>query len=79
MNFEFGTAQRIIFGQGCVNQAGEIILGFGKRLLLVTGKHNQYDNPILNQQSITNRCEIMQIVSEKEPGVGFIQDSFKND
>ncbi len=77
MNFEFGTAQRIIFGQGCVNQAGEIIQGFGKRLLLITGKHNQYDNPILNQQSITKRYEILQIVSEKEPGVGFIQDSLK--
>ena len=77
MNFEFGTAQKIIFGQGCVNQAGEIILGFGKRLLLVTGKHNQYDNPIINQQSIANKCTIMHIISEKEPGIGFIQDSLR--
>ena len=77
MNFEFGTAQRIIFGQGCVDQAPEIIFGFGRRLLLITGKHNQYNNPILNQQSIKKQYEILQIVSEKEPGIGFIQDSLK--
>jgi alcohol dehydrogenase class IV len=77
MNFEFGTAQRIIFGQGCVNQAQDIILGYGKRVLLITGKHNQYNNPILNQQSIKKQYEILQIVSEKEPGIGFIQDSLK--
>lgn len=77
MNFEFGTAQRIIFGQGCVDQAQDIILGYGRRLLLITGKHNQYNNPITNQQSITNQYEILQIVSEKEPGIGFIQDSLK--
>ena len=77
MNFEFGTAQKIIFGQGCVDQAQDIILGFGRRLLLITGKHNQYDNPIINQQSIKKRYEIMQIVSEKEPGIAFIQDSLK--
>jgi alcohol dehydrogenase class IV len=77
MNFEFGTAQRIIFGQGCVDQDPDIILGYGRRLLLITGKHNQYNNPITNQQSITNQCEILQVVSEKEPGIGFIQDSLK--
>jgi alcohol dehydrogenase class IV len=77
MNFESGTAQKIIFGQGCVDQARDIILGFGRRLLLITGKHNQYTNPILKQQSIANQYEIMQIVSEKEPGIEFIQDSLR--
>jgi alcohol dehydrogenase class IV len=77
MNFEFGTAQRIIFGKGCVDQAQDIILGFGRRLLLITGKHNQYDNPIINQQSNTKQYEILLIVSDKEPGIGFIQDSLK--
>jgi alcohol dehydrogenase class IV len=77
MNFEFGTAQRIIFGQGCVDQARDIISGFGSRLLLITGKHNQYANPIVNQHTIANHYEIMQIVSEKEPGIEFIQDSLR--
>jgi alcohol dehydrogenase class IV len=77
MNFEFGTAQRIIFGKGCVDQAHGIVTGYGRRLLLITGKHNQFDSPIINQQSDTKQYEILQIVSDKEPSIGFIQDSLK--
>ncbi len=77
MNFEFGTAQRIIFGQGCVSQASDIISGYGKRLLLITGKHNKTDNPIKKQQSIIKNCEILEIVVEKEPGIEFVQDSLR--
>jgi alcohol dehydrogenase class IV len=37
MKFEFATATRIVFGAGTAGQAGEIVKGFGRRGLLVTG------------------------------------------
>ena len=39
MRFEFGTASRIIFGQGVVEEVPQLLLEKGKRLLFVTGKN----------------------------------------
>jgi alcohol dehydrogenase class IV len=36
-NFEFATAQRIIFGPGILDQAGNKISGLGRRAFIVTG------------------------------------------
>lgn len=37
MNFDFATAQRIVFGPGKISEAGKIAAAFGKRALIVTG------------------------------------------
>ena len=39
MRFEFATAGRIIFGPGVIDELGEIVSGWGQRVLLVTGRH----------------------------------------
>lgn len=37
MRFEFGTASRIIFGSGTVQEVGKLAAGFGSRVLVFTG------------------------------------------
>ena len=37
MNFEFSTAERILFGQGKIQQAGSLAAEIGRRALVVTG------------------------------------------
>ena len=37
MHFEFATANRIIFGPGCLNQVGPLAAELGQRALVVTG------------------------------------------
>jgi len=39
MRFEFATVGRIIFGPGVIDELGEIVSGWGQRVLLVTGRH----------------------------------------
>ena len=39
MRFEFATAGRIIFGPGVIDELGELVSGWGQRVLLVTGRH----------------------------------------
>jgi alcohol dehydrogenase class IV len=38
LRFEFATAQRILFGQGTINELPSIALGYGCRAMVVTGK-----------------------------------------
>ena len=38
MNFEFATAQRVIFGPGTLSQIGPIAKAFGKRAFVITGR-----------------------------------------
>lgn len=38
MNFEFATATRIVFGAGVAAHIGDQVKGFGRRVLVVTGK-----------------------------------------
>jgi alcohol dehydrogenase class IV len=47
MNFEFATAQRIVFGPGKLAALGEIASGFGKHALLVTGADARRAEPVL--------------------------------
>lgn len=77
MNFEFATAQRIIFGSGTINRAAELILGFGKRVVLITGNHNSNDNPILRLAYKDTDIKLIQIVCEHEPEIGFIQKAIE--
>jgi alcohol dehydrogenase class IV len=46
MNFEFATAQRIVFGPGKLNELPELIKGLGKKAALVTGTNAERIRPI---------------------------------
>ena len=48
MKFEFATAQRIIFGEGSLNQIGALAESFGRRVLVVTGAHPERAQPLLD-------------------------------
>lgn len=48
MEFEFGTAGRVIFGVGTLSRAGELAPTFGKRALVVTGRDKSRSEPLLN-------------------------------
>ncbi len=39
LSFDFATAQRIVFGSGKIAELGNITVSFGRRVLLVRGKH----------------------------------------
>ncbi len=38
MRFEFATAGRIVFGPGCLAQAGSLVRPFGRQALIITGR-----------------------------------------
>ena len=46
MNFEFATAQRIIFGSGQLQELPALIQGQGKRAALVTGTNAERIMPV---------------------------------
>ena len=48
MQFEFGTAGRVIFGAGTISRADGIAAQFGKRALVVTGRNQKRAEPLLN-------------------------------
>ena len=48
MRFEFVTAQRIIFGEGCLRELGDLVQSFGRRVLVVTGAHPERAQPLLD-------------------------------
>lgn len=77
MNFEFATSQRIIFGPGCINQGSELIRGFGKNVVFITGGHNRNDNPIIKLVTKDPDLRSIQIICEKEPEIGVIQKSIE--
>lgn len=41
MLFEFATAERVIFGRGCAAQIGETAAGYGRRVFVLTGRHQE--------------------------------------
>ncbi len=48
MRFEFATAQRIIFGEGVLQEVGTLASPFGDRALVVTGSHPERARPLLD-------------------------------
>jgi len=48
MRFEFATAQRILFGEGVLQEIGAITATLGKRALVVTGSHPERARPLLD-------------------------------
>ena len=47
MAFEFATAQRIIFGDGVLEQAGTLAAAFGRNALVVAGANRRHVEPLL--------------------------------
>ncbi len=47
MRFEFGTASRIIFGQGVVKEVPQLLIEKGRRVLFITGKNQERSAPLL--------------------------------
>lgn len=77
MNFEFASPQRIIFGPGCLSQGPELIRGFGKKVVFITGGHNRNDNPIIKLVAMDPDIKLIQIVCENEPETRVIQKSIE--
>ena len=48
MQFEFGTATRIIFGPGRVNSIGKLVDGIGKRALILAGGPKDISDRLVN-------------------------------
>jgi alcohol dehydrogenase class IV len=73
MNFEFATAQRILFGSGAAQQIAENAAALGKRAFLLTGEHlARHPQPL-------DRLESMGLVAGSqtiahEPDITLIQE-----
>lgn len=48
MRFEFATAQRILFGEGAIQDIGALAGAFGRRALVVTGSHPDRAHALLD-------------------------------
>ena len=65
MQFEFSTANRIIFGAGALKQAGPYAASIGRKALVVTGSDPQRAQPLLDQLSAQNLdSTVIRIVAE---------------
>jgi alcohol dehydrogenase class IV len=73
MQFEFATADRIIFGPGTLRGAGPAIKSAGKRPLVVTGKTIQRTEPLL-QLLRDNNIEAATFSVSGEPKIQTIRD-----
>lgn len=65
-NFEFLTANRIIFGPGTINQVGSLIAAFGKKVLLVTRTDDESTDRIIGLLEHEG-CKIFRISITGEP------------
>jgi alcohol dehydrogenase class IV len=72
MNFEFATANRIIFGPGTINRIGQIVEEIGERTILLSGLPSEILSPI---QSILEKAGVafISIQVEGEPTVESIR------
>ena len=76
LNFNFSTASQIIFGSGTLAKVPELLSGFGKRILLVTGKNTERAN-LLTGSFPASDFEITRFSVEKEPTTGIIDEGVK--
>lgn len=75
MQFEFVSAGRVLFGSGSTLQVPKLARSFGSRVLVVTGRHNQYSNPVLDLLKRDGNTQILQFVCSHEPDLDFLQSS----
>jgi alcohol dehydrogenase class IV len=73
MQFEFTTADRIIFGPGTLRGAGPAIKNAGRRPLVVTGKNPQRAEPLL-QLLRENNVEAAKFSFFGEPTIQTVRD-----
>lgn len=73
MQFEFATAERIIFGVGCFQEVGEIAAELGRRPYVVTGSSEDRNEPLLSLLA-TAGLEITQFAVSGEPNIKTVQD-----
>ncbi len=76
MNFEFATANRIIFGAGSLSQAAPIINSLGSKVLVVMGKSIKRVIPLLEQLKV-QRLDYTLFSVPGEPTVDLIQEALK--
>lgn len=57
MEFSYHLPVNLIFGAGKVNEAGKVTAGFGKRVLLVTGKNSTKRSGLLERVVVTLKKE----------------------
>ncbi len=76
INFEFTTANRIIFGRGSISKIPHIIEEFGERVLLVTGKNPARADILIKEfQALNTMLYIYRV--ESEPSVSVIDEGVK--
>jgi len=75
MEFGFETSPRILFGSGRIAAAPELALGFGRRILLVTGSDPERWNLAANLNSRGAQPTVFPISSE--PSVDLIQEGIR--
>jgi alcohol dehydrogenase class IV len=76
MRFEFGTASRIIFGQGIVGEVPQLLIEKGKRLLLVTGKNPNRCSFLLDSLNKT-KLETFVLTVSGEPTINAVSKGVK--
>lgn len=74
MSFSFATASRIIFGDGSLSQARDIIKSYGKRVLIVVGTSSKRADPLLNQ---LDDAETVLFSVATEPTIPLIEDGVR--
>jgi alcohol dehydrogenase class IV len=70
--FEFITSSRVLFGSGCIAKLPEVVLGFGRRVLLVTGS-NVERGEFVQALLATAGCAVCVFRVSREPKVTDIQ------
>ncbi|MBC8185921.1 iron-containing alcohol dehydrogenase [candidate division KSB1 bacterium] len=71
MRFEFGTASRIVFGQGTVKEVPQLLIEKGQRVLFITGTHLERSAPLLELLKRT-KFEISVYSVSSEPTVNVV-------
>lgn len=73
MKFEFATATKIIFGAGTLHETGAAAKGFGRRALVVTGRHPQRAEKMLANLS-ANGIRAATFAVSGEPEISTVED-----
>jgi alcohol dehydrogenase class IV len=69
--FEFATANRIIFGDGCAASAPELAAGYGRHVLVVAGSDPGRAEWLV--EGLQNRgADVVLLCVEGEPGLAFV-------
>lgn len=76
MQFEFATATRIVFGKGSFKQLPELVVPFGRRVLIVHGKISSRAS-VLSQSLASHGLESRLFAVAKEPTVDLVRDAVR--